>query len=73
MKELVEMIGKRGGYSTIDIWNQYERISNNISKLAQAEMKADTDTIILTAIKYSLSFKLQREYGDILTYVQETL
>lgn len=72
MKDLVEMIGKKGGFKETDIWNQYETISNNISKLVKAELVAPTDVIILTAIKYSLSLKLQMEYKGILNYVQET-
>ena len=73
MKKLVEMIGKKEGYSTIDIYNQYELISKNIEKLVDADVKFDTDTIILTSIKYSLSLKLQMEYKNILNYVQENL
>lgn len=73
MKKLVEMIGKKEGYSTIDIYNQYELISKNIEKLVDADVKFDTDTIILTSIKYSLSLKLQMEYKNILNYVQGNL
>lgn len=71
MRELVEMIGVREGYSRIDIWNQYRAIDNNISELVKAGLKVDTDTIILLAIKYSLSLRLQMDYKGILTYVQE--
>ena len=73
MKKLVEMIGKREGYSTIDIYNQYELISKNIEKLVDAEVKFDTDKIILTSIKYSLSLKLQMQYKNIINYVQENI
>lgn len=71
MRELVEMVGVREGYSRIDIWNQYRAIDNNISELVKAGLKVDTDTIILLAIKYSLSLRLQMDYKGILTYVQE--
>lgn len=78
MRELVEMIGIRGGYSRIDIWNQYRAIDNNISELVKAGLLIDgrpaqTDVIILIAIRYSLSLKLQMEYKGILNYAQETL
>ena len=72
MRELVEMIGIRNGYSKIDIWNQYRAIDNNISELVKAGLAVPTDIIILTAIKYSLSLKLQMDYKGILNYVQET-
>lgn len=73
MKELIELIGKKAGYSTIDIFNQYAAIDNNISKLIYAEVKLETDLIILKAIEYSLSLKLQMEYKNILNYVQENI
>ena len=73
MEKLVEMIGKRNGYKETDIWNCYKRISTNVEKLVEAELKADTDTIILLAIEYSLSLRLQMEYKSILTFVQEKL
>lgn len=73
MEKLVEMIGKKNGYKEMDIWNCYKRISTNVEKLVEADLKADTDTIILLAIEYSLSLRLQMDYGNILYFVQEKL
>lgn len=73
MKALVELIGKREGYSTIDIHNQYEAISKNIERLVEAELKMDTDSIILNAIKYSISLKLQMEYKSIINFVSNNI
>ena len=73
MKELVEFIGKKAGYSIIDIYNQYSSIDNNISKLIYAEVKLETDKIILIAIEYSLNLKLQMKYKSIINYVQEII
>lgn len=73
MKLLVEMIGKRNGYSDTDIYNQYERISRNVERLVNAEINLPTDEIIILSIEYSLSFRLQREYENILNYVEEKL
>ena len=73
MKELVEFIGKIAGYSIIDIYNQYSSIDNNISKLIYAEVKLETDKIILIAIEYSLNLKLQMKYKSIINYVQEII
>lgn len=71
MRELVELIGKRNGYKDIDIWNCYDKIDNNIRKLSKAELKTNSEEIILLAIQYSLSLKLQMEYKDITNFVQE--
>lgn len=71
MRDLVELTGKKHGYSIIDIFNQMDRIDKNISELARADYKVDIETLIITAIEYSLSFRLQNEYKHILNYVQE--
>lgn len=71
MKELIEMVGKKKGYSDIDIWNASEKIDLCISKLIKAECKLDIETLILISIEYSLSFNLQMKYKSILNYVQE--
>lgn len=71
MKDLVELIGKENGYSVLHIHNQIERINYNISELVKAGYKVDVKALILTAIEYSLNFKLQNEYKHILNYIQE--
>ena len=73
MKELVEMIGKTEGYSVIDIHNCYGRIDHNITKLVRAGLNVTTNDLIVIAIEYSTSLKLQREYKNVLNYVQEIL
>lgn len=72
MKDLVEMIGARSGYSEIDIHNQYESISANITKLVQAKANLTTDEIIIASIRWALSLKLRMEYKTIFNFIQET-
>lgn len=71
MKELVETIGKSAGYSVIDIHNCYGKIDRNITKMVKAELTITIYDLIVIAIEYSTSLKLQREYYSVLDYVLE--
>lgn len=71
MKKLIEMVGKQGGYSEIDIFNSMEKINRCIEKLVEAECQLDVEQIILASIVYSLSLKKQMTYGSILNFIQE--
>lgn len=73
MKELVEMVGKKNGYSIIDIDNQIASIDSNIAKLIEAELKKSIEEIIVLAIEYSLSLKKQMKYKGIINFVQDNI
>lgn len=70
MEELIEKIGVKGNFNKIDIWNQMSVIDANISRLVEAELNLCTEELILIAINYSLSLKLQMEYKNILNFAQ---
>ena len=73
MEKLIENIGVKGGFNKVDIWNQMDSINANINKLAEADLNTYTDKIILIAINYSLSLKLQMEYKNVINFAQSII
>lgn len=71
MRELVESIGKANGFSPIDIYNCYARIDYNVGEIVKSGIWFSMGDMIIASIRYSTSLKLQREYKNIIEYIQD--
>ena len=70
MKELIEWIGEREGYSRIDIHNGWDRINSAIEYMAKGQLQIPTNEIILIAIKWGTSLKLRTNYKTLDNFIK---
>lgn len=73
MKELVELIGERNGYSRIDIHNCWDIINNAIEYMAKGQITIPTNEVILMGIKWGTSLKLRMNYKTLDNFITGTI